>query len=360
MTHNPFYLTARLLGITVLLSCLFTSPVAAQGVGNGFLFDATKAEMAGNADWVIDADLHNLNVTNGNGSGTLNTGGTDSNPQRTPTPAASGITANTPETYWTGGLSAWGVTLVKDNQSVETLPYNGAITYGSTTNAQDLSHYKVFAMVEPNVLFTASEKTALLTFVQNGGGLFLVSDHSGSDRNNDGADSVTVLNDLFTNNSVKSNPFGVTFNKDNITPAAPSADASVTDPLTHGPAGTVTGFQYDDGASMTIDPTKNASVTSAVWTTSTHGNTNVMVAYATYGLGRVVMVGDSSPFDDGTGDPGDTLYDGWDSGSDSRLITNASLWLAAAPEPSAPAGLLTGGILLGMAAIRAQRLRRRF
>jgi hypothetical protein len=24
------------------------------------LFDATKAEMAGNGDWVIDADLHNL------------------------------------------------------------------------------------------------------------------------------------------------------------------------------------------------------------------------------------------------------------------------------------------------------------
>jgi hypothetical protein len=28
------------------------------------LFDATKVEMAGNADWVIDADLHNLYTNN--------------------------------------------------------------------------------------------------------------------------------------------------------------------------------------------------------------------------------------------------------------------------------------------------------
>ena len=42
------------------------------------LFDATKAEMAGNADWVIDADSKS---------------GGESNPQRIPTPAQSGITA---------------------------------------------------------------------------------------------------------------------------------------------------------------------------------------------------------------------------------------------------------------------------
>jgi hypothetical protein len=355
MTHSSLRRAAALFGTTVLLSCLLAPMASAQGVGSGFLFDATKAEMAGNADWVIDADLHNLNVTNGNGSGTLGTGGTESNPQRVPTPAASGVTANTPETYWTGGLSAWGVSLVKNGQSVETLPYNGAITYGNATNPQDLSHYKVFAMVEPNILFTASEKTALLTFVQNGGGLFIVADHTGSDRNNDGSDSLTVLNDLFTNNSVKSNPFGITFNKDDITPTTDTADSAATDPLTHGAAGTVMGFQYSDGASITINPANNASVAGAVWTTATHGNTNVMVAYATYGLGRVVAVGDSSPFDDGTGDPNDTLFDGWDSASDSRLITNASLWLAAAPEPNAPAGLLIGGIMIGTTALRAHR-----
>jgi hypothetical protein len=55
------------------------------------LFDATKVEMAGSADWVIDADLHNLYTRNA-----LNIGGTESNPQRIPTPLQSTITATTP------------------------------------------------------------------------------------------------------------------------------------------------------------------------------------------------------------------------------------------------------------------------
>ena len=33
-------------------------------------------------------------------------------------------------------------------------------------------------------------------------GLFLVADHSGSDRNNDGIDSVSVINNFFTNSGV--------------------------------------------------------------------------------------------------------------------------------------------------------------
>ncbi|MFN8362170.1 MAG: hypothetical protein U0T85_00385 [Cloacibacterium normanense] len=77
------------------------------------LFDATKAEMAGNADWVIDADSKS---------------GGESNPQRIPTPAQSGITASTSETYWNGGISAWAIDLVKHGYFVETLPYDGRIT----------------------------------------------------------------------------------------------------------------------------------------------------------------------------------------------------------------------------------------
>lgn len=56
-----------------------------------------------------------------------------------------------------------------------------------------------------------------------------------------------------------------------------------------------------------------------------------MVARSTYGLGRVVAMGDSSPADDGTGDTGDHLYDGWDEDADGDhriLIMNATIWLA--------------------------------
>src|SRR6476620_624345 len=132
-----------------------------------FLFDATKAETAGNADWVLDADAA---------------------PQRFPTPAQSNITASTSESFWRGGLSAWGVSLAKLGHTVETLPSGTAITYGGT-GAQDLKNYDVFVVDEPNTRFTAAEKTAILNFVRNGGGLFMISDHTVSDRNNDGWDS---------------------------------------------------------------------------------------------------------------------------------------------------------------------------
>ena len=311
-----------------------------------YLFDATKAEMAGNADWVIDANLHNLDVTNGNGSGTI--GGNESNPAAIPTPAASGITSSTNETYWTGALSSWAIALVKHGATaVSTLPYNGAITYGDSSNAQDLSHYKVFVLDEPNILFTSSEKIALLNFISHGGGLFLISDHTGSDRNNDGADSVDVLNDFLSDGGL--NPLGVTINTNDLNISSASADITAADPLTHGSVGTVTNFTYHDGASLTISTAANASVKAAIWTTSTHSNSNVMAAYGTYGLGRFVVIGDSSPADDGTGDSNDTLSNGWgETGAQNGvLITNASLYLAV-PEPASLALLAMAATVLGL------------
>lgn len=322
-----------------------------------FLFDATKAEMAGSADWVIDANTHNLSVSSSS-DGSGQTGGSESNPQRTPSPAAGAITAATAETYWNGALSSWAVALVQQGQSVETLPYNGAITFGNAGNTQDLSHYKVFVVAEPNILFTAAEKTAILNFVQSGGGLFLIGDHGGADRNNDGEDAVTVWNDLMTSNSVKANPFGVSFNGDTVTPSAPAVATSATDPLIHGALGGVTSYAYASGSTLTINTTQNSTVKGAVWSSSSRTNSTAMVAYGTFGAGRFVAVGDSSPFDDGTGDSGDTLFDGWNDGggisggfaNDGRLAMNASLWLAV-PEPG-PAGLMTGGAFVLLLARR--------
>jgi hypothetical protein len=81
---------------------------------------------------------------------------------------------------------------------------------------------------------------------------------------------------------------------------------------------------------MAISTTANATVQGLIWrSTSTQGTSNIMVATATYGTGRVVAIGDSSPADDGTGASGDTLYPGWtELASHSRLHMNASLWLA--------------------------------
>ncbi|MBN2616395.1 MAG: hypothetical protein JXR71_11945 [Bacteroidales bacterium] len=313
--------------VFILLFSLFISyPLLAQ---KKFLFDATKAETAGNADWVIDADQFNLGYPGGIPSpGT----GNESNPQQIPTPLQSTVTTNTAETYWTGALSAWGIDLVKKGFEVETLPYNGRITYGDQNNPQDLSHYNVFVVDEPNNAFSSDEKTAILNFVQNGGGLFMISDHNNSDRNNSGIDSPHVWNDLMDNNSVQNNPFGITFDYayfDDKTENIPNLPG---DPLLHGPMGDVTRVEFYGGTSMTLNTTANNTVKAVVYKSgSSFNDQNVLVAYALFGKGKVVALGDSSPPDDGTGDPNDRLYNGWTqdaNGNHERLIMNASIWLA--------------------------------
>jgi hypothetical protein len=293
------------------------------------LFDASKAETASNADWVIDADLHNLGFNNGPAM----LGGSESNPQQYPTPAQSGITTSTSQEYWKGGISAWGVDLAKKGYIVESLPYNGKITYKNSSNLQDLSLYKVFIVCEPNIVFTTAEKTAILQFVQNGGGLFMVSDHTVSDRNNDGWDSPAIWNDLMSNNSIKADPFGITFDLANFSQTTSNVANLPLDTLLHGSMGNVTQVMWSAGTTMTINTSANPTVTGIVYKTgsSTNGSINVMVAHAGFGAGKVVAIGDSSPCDDGTGDPGDQLYDGWiadASGNHQKLIMNATLWLA--------------------------------
>lgn len=293
-----------------------TAPVTASPKSSAragsvkFLFDAAHAQTAGNADWVLDAD---------NGT-----------PQRLPTPAASGITAATPETFWQGGLSSWGVALVKLGHSVETLPSGTAITFGGT-GAQDLSKYQVFVVDEPNIKFTASEKTAILNFVKGGGGLFMISDHDKSDRNNDGFDSPAIWNDLMTNNTVKANPFGFSIDKTNISETSSNVAASGTSPVLGGSQGVVTQLKFSNGATLTLSPSANTAVKGLIWRTSAlkGSDTGVMCATSVFGSGRVVVVTDSSPADDGTGNPADRLFPGWtEIGSHAKLHLNASLWLA--------------------------------
>ena len=284
------------------------NPAALTTTPKKFLFDAKKAETAGNADWVLDADT---------------------SPQRLPTPLQSNITATTPETYWKGGISSWGIALVKLGHTVETLPSGTAITYGGT-GAQDLKNYDVYVVDEPNIKFTTAEKTALINFVKNGGGLFMISNHSGSDRNNDGFDSVQIWNDLMTTNSVKTNPFGFSINSISFSETTSNRLSATTNPILNGSQGTVTQLKYSAGASITTNATANPTVQGLIWRgTSSQGSSNVMCATATYGTGRVVVIGDSSPADDGTGASGDTLYPGWtELVSHSRLHLNGSLWLA--------------------------------
>lgn len=297
------------------------------------LFDASKAEAAGNADWVIDADLHNLGF--GVSGATLN-GGSESNAQRTPTPAQAAAAVSMSETSWDGGLSFWAVDCAYKGYTVESLPYNGRITWQDASNPQDLSNYKVFVVCEPNILFTDAEKMALLNFVSNGGGLFMISDHNVSDRNSDGWDSPHIWNDLIQNNQTGDrDPFGITFDYVSINETSLKLAAlPASDSILHGSWGNVTRVQWSAGTTITIDPAANTTVKAVIYRTSVTnatGNTGVMVAYARYGAGKVVAIGDSSPCDDGTGDNNDALYTGYNGDvtpNHRNLLMNATIWLA--------------------------------
>jgi hypothetical protein len=274
-----------------------------------FLFDNKHAQTAGNADWVIDQDN---NIA-----------------QRYPTPLQSTVTSSTAGTYWNGAISSWAIALVKSGYQVETLPTTGSITYGNTTNPQDLSNYDVFVVVEPNKLFTAAEKTAILTYVQNGGGLILGSNHFGSDRDNDGWDAPRIWNDFMTNNTVQNNPFGLSFDLVSISGSTTNIAPLSTSTILSGSKGNVTSVEFNSGGLMTLNPTANSTVQGLVWQSgSTQGNANVMAASVLYGSGRVFAICDSSPSDDGTGAAGNTLFNGWSVFSHTQLFMNASLWCA--------------------------------
>jgi hypothetical protein len=269
------------------------------------LFDNTKAETAGNADWIISTSQPDPLAED-------------------PSPSA--------ETDWTGALSSWGVALQKTgNYTLDTLPSGRTITYGNSANAQDLSKFDTFVVDEPNVRLSAAEKSAVMKFVQNGGGLFLISDHNNSDRNNDGCDSPCVINDLLTSNGVdNTDPFGFSVDLLDVGTDNPRAVSDSSNPVLHGPFGTVTGSILRDGTTFTLKPADNPAVKGLLYRTGYSGNTGAFFVTSAFGSGRVAIWGDSSPADDGTGQSGNTLYDGWHdtAGTDAALALNATAWLS--------------------------------
>ena len=266
------------------------------------LFDDGHAEEAGNADWIISTSK--------------------------PDPLAQDSSPSS-ETDWTGALSSWGVALQKTGSySLKTA--TSALTYGGSSST-DLSNFDTLVLPEPNTLFTTAEKTAIMTFVKNGGGLFMISDHTGADRNNDGEDAVEILNDLMTNNSVDStDPFGFSIDSLNISSDHPSAISDSSNPVLHGSFGTVTKSLIANGTTATLKPSDNSAVKGLLYRTGYSGNTGAFFLTSAFGSGRVAFWGDSSPIDDGTGQSGNTLYDGWNdtSATNAALALNATAWLA--------------------------------
>ncbi|HKR65327.1 MAG TPA: Ig-like domain-containing protein [Thermoanaerobaculia bacterium] len=331
----------------VLLAILLSLNALAQP--KKVLFDAMHAQTAGNADWVLDEDQ----------CGTA---------QQFPTPDQSQITASTPETFWSGGFSAMGVDFVKKGFHVESLPKGARLTFGDSTNAQDLAHYDVFVIPEPNIRFTSAEITAIRNYVQNGGGLLLICDHAGADRNNDGFDPPKIFNELVGSPSV----FGIEFNgnKNDTTLGSfndhPDANytSDASSPIIGAGAFGVPGPNRGLGLFGSTSMVISGNAKGHIWrTTSTHDTpTGVTFATSTFGSGRIAAVGDSSPSEDATNNCNHTTHPGYtETMFDNALIfANAVAWLASgAPSGGgeAPTVSITapanGAIVSGSVAVAA-------
>ncbi|MEV6976742.1 hydrolase [Kitasatospora sp. NPDC093806] len=300
--------TAAALAAAALITAtagLTTAAPAGSAVPHRVLFDNTKAETAGKADWVISSSQ--------------------------PDPLAQNAHP-TKEGDWTGSFSSWGVALQKTGQySLKTLPPGSTITFG-TGAPLDLANFDTFVIPEPNVRFSPDEKAAIMHFVQNGGGLFLIADHKGSDRDHNGIDSTGVLNDLLSNNGVDDDdPFGFSVDLQNIVKEDPRAVNDPTDPVLHGPFGTVTKSIIRNGTTMTIKPAHNPTVKGLLYRVGFGGSTGAFFVTSTFGQGRVAIWGDTSPAEDITGQ-NSGLHDGWNdpAGTDAALALNATAWLSKA------------------------------
>jgi len=334
-----------------LVTLMILVPASAVAQQKTILFDAAHAQTAGNADWTLDEDS----------CGTA---------QRFPTPDQSGITSGTAETYWNGAHSAMGVDLVKKGFHVESLPVGARISYGDGTNAQDLSHYNVFVMPEPNIALTSAEITAIRNFVFNGGGLFMIADHAGADRNNDGIDAAGVFNLLMGSPSV----FGIVYNDNSADKTFGWFDdhpdgnftTDTTSPIiwtgTYGVPSSTRGLGLFGSSSMTL----SGAAKGHVWkTTSTHDSTTgVTFATSTYGTGRIAAIGDSSVTEDATNSCGHSTFLGYNDPSydNGLMVANGISWLAngsggGGGDTQAPAVSITaplnGATVVGTVAVNA-------
>ena len=298
--------------------------LAAQGAGKSVLFDHTHHEEGGvSAEWVIC-----------------------SGHEPDPSPAAP-----TSETSWNGALSSLGFDLYKQGYKVQTLPASGGrISYGDSTNTMDLSHYTVFFIPECYTYFTAAEKTAILSFVQNGGGLFLLCNHDGASRVTSSVpgstDAFHVFNDLVLNSGI-----GLTWvdgyfsgtNANTTSTAYSTATNPAANAIIRGPNGTLTMQDFHSYSYINVNTAINPNA-QGILSTQISGDpaTDYFLAASTLGNGRIVATGDSSPADDGTTTTsGKTLYDSYTINSNRAFFLNAIEYLAGTASTTPPVVSIT-------------------
>ncbi|MEK3884094.1 Ig domain protein group 2 domain protein [Paenibacillus sp. PL2-23] len=286
--------------------------------GKSILFDNSHGQTAGAADWVID-----------------------------------------------GAFSAFGGALASAGYYVKEHRKAGPLVSG------DLAGYDVFVIPEANIPFKTSEQQVLADYVEDGGSIFFIADHYNADRNKNRWDSSEIFNGYrrgawanpaagmsteeasssamqgVASSDWLSEEFGMRIrynalgNVNSGTIVAPSQAFGITSGV-----GTVT---MHAGSTIAItDPNKAKGIvymqtTNAAWPYAVDQGVyngggiaeGPYAAVAKKGLGKVAVIGDSSPVEDispkykreETGGT-KTTYDGWYEMDNDVLLTNIMNWLA--------------------------------
>jgi len=291
------------------LDCLIVEDTCDKSGLVRVLFDQTADETSAlgpNSDWVVDSW------------------------GRVPQPSNP-----TGPNQWSGALSSFGYDLYASGDFLveSAISWGPSLTYGDASNPQDLSNYAVLVLFEPSRQLSAAEKEAIIRFVQGGGGLLAVANHLGADRDGNGFASPQVFNDLFDDNPVGADPFGLRFDE---------VDLDVTTLLTRlakaehavlaGPFGTVGRIGFYQGCSAHFTGIDGVGL--ILFDDSPDERSKLAVGAIELGAGRVVFVTDSAIGGDGTDSHGtvNTAHDSWDNtAQDNRaLFLNAVTWLGAA------------------------------
>lgn len=259
MFRKYFMIILIVFSAFLLTACINNIPKVTEKT---VLFDNSHNQTAGNADWTIRGgfsdyadDINKMGYT----------------------------------------VSEWG----NDEYGKSQIDDDAPITY------ETLIKYGAYIIPEPNKDFTLQEQNDIIKYINDGGNVFFISDHSGSDRNSNGVDSVKSFNKFV-------GKLGFTF----------VSKSYSQDPITDIRAHIITEGVHKTGmwAGTTININNKTNVKGIIYLDDV--SKGPYMAYGTYGKGKFVAIGDSSPVDDGTGTSGDKLYDGYNDYDDAVLFTN--------------------------------------
>ncbi|WP_234414299.1 DUF6359 domain-containing protein [Paenibacillus sp. CAA11] len=302
-----------------------TSPDLPDGSGKKVLFDNTHAQTAGAADWVIDGAFSDF----------------------------------------ADGLRADGFTVEPLDRQIPYTFGEQAITY------EKLKDYDVFVIAEANVPLKQSEQDALLQYVDQGGGVFFISDHYNADRNKNRWDASEVFNGYrrgafdnpakgmsaeeaaspamqgLSSGDWLADNFGVRFRYNAIGDI--DANSVVAPSQAFGITEGVQSVAVHAGSTLAVlDPAKAKGIVYVPENPPAWGNAvdsgvyngggraeGPFAAVAKRGLGKAAFIGDSSPVEDASPnylreENGQTkkTYDGFKEADDAKFLVQTVEWLA--------------------------------